>query len=73
MDVKRLRLSAIDDPAFVTAVQAAAAEAGSGPELEQLLRARCWPVQVVELAAPASVGGPAVNVRRLDPAAGSHS
>jgi hypothetical protein len=73
MDVKRLRLSAIDDPAFVTAVEAAAAEADSAPELEQLLRSRGWPVEVVESADTASVGQPAMDVRRLDAAATSHS
>jgi hypothetical protein len=73
MDVKRLRISTIDDLAFVTAVQAAAAEADSGPELERLLRSRGWPVEVVELSAPGAVGDPAVDVRRLDTAGASPS
>lgn len=73
MDIKRLRLSAIDDPAFVTAVEAAAAETDSAPELEHLLRSRGWPVEVVETVDPASVGQPAVDIRRLDSAAVSHS
>jgi hypothetical protein len=51
MNVERLLLSAIDDPAFLTAVEAAAAEADSAPELEQLLCSRGWPVEVVEPAA----------------------
>lgn len=73
MDVKRLRLSAVDDPAFVTAVQAAAAEAVSAPELELLLRSRGWPVEVVELAEPETVGQPALDVRRLGTAISSRS
>jgi hypothetical protein len=72
MDVKRLRISTIDDLALVTAVQAAASEAGSGPELERLLRSRL-PVEVVELSAPGAVGDPAVDVRRLDTAGASRS
>lgn len=73
MDIKRLRLSAIDDPAFVTTVEAAAPETDSAPELEHLLRSRRWPVEVVETVDPAPVGQPAVDVRRLDAAAASHS
>jgi hypothetical protein len=73
MDVKGLRISSLDDPAFVTAVQAAAAEAESGPELERLLRSRGWPVEVVELSEPGAIDEPAVDVRRLDTGVSSRS
>jgi hypothetical protein len=73
MDIKRLRLSATDDPAFVTAVQAAAAEADSGPELERLLHSRGWPVEVVDLSEPGAVDEPVIDVRRLDTAVRSRS
>lgn len=72
MDLKRLRLQAIDDPAFMTAVQAAAAQADSVAELERLLNARGWPVDVVELGDPGAVDEPALDVRRLDVAASTH-
>jgi hypothetical protein len=67
MDVRRLRLSAIDDPALITAIQAAAAEAASAPELERLLRSRSWAVEVTEGDELSSTGQPGLDIRLLDP------
>jgi len=67
MDVGRLRLSAIDDAALITAIQAAAAEAASAPELEELLRSRGWAVAVVERDELSSAGPPVLDIRPLDP------
>jgi hypothetical protein len=65
MDVRRLRLSAIEDPALITAIEAAAAEAASAPELERLLRSRGWAVAVVEGGEPSSAGQPVLDIRPL--------
>jgi hypothetical protein len=67
MDVRRLRHSTIDDPALITAIQAAAAEAASAPELEELLRSRGWAVAIVERDELWSAGQPVLDIRPLDP------
>jgi hypothetical protein len=69
MDVRRLRHSAIDDPALITAIEAAAAEAASAPELERLLRSRGWAVDVIERGEPSSAGQSVLDIRPLDPVA----
>jgi hypothetical protein len=68
MDLKRLRLRSIDDPALITAIQAAVAKADSPAQLEALLSSRGWAVGVIELDERTSVGQTVLEVRRLDPA-----
>ncbi len=58
------RLPPEDDPALVTAAQAAAAEADSASEFEALLRSRGWPVEVAEHDELTVVGEPVLLVRR---------
>ncbi len=58
------RLPPEDDPALVTAAQAAAAEAGSASEFEALLRSRGWPVEVAEHDELTVVGDPALMTRK---------
>lgn len=66
MDIRRLRFPPDEDPAVVTAVQAAAVEVGSASELEELLRFRGWGVEIVEQDGLAALGQPVLDVRRLD-------